>query len=239
MPNTVNQSHFAKMCGVSRQAISKAKANKPPLIKMIGKMVNLDHRITCEYFYTQAGRQLTPGLDTVAPAKKIIKPVPPPKPPRPPRKKPPIEPITAPVDDGEEEPEFDPDAPIVLPPGIESLDDINESNILTIQSDYLKKLKDLEAAKSSKQKREEALGLLIKRSTVRVVFAKLHTIDTNQWKTLEDRLAPGISGIFGFEEGCAEEVEVRRLINEEVAKTLRHEKRLLDDFLIKFKEVPL
>lgn len=232
--NTVNQSHFSKMCGVSRQAVSKAV--KAKLIKLIGKKVNLDHRITCEYYFTQTGKSLKPESVDEPPH---VKSTPPKK--APPVKKTKVEKITAPViEDGPLGGDvLDIDNDIVLPDGIQCLDDINEKNILSIQSDYLKKLAELEKAKTSKQKREEALGLLIKRTTVRTVFAKLHTIDTNQWKTLEDRISPGISGIFGFEEGCPEEVEVRKIITNETSKTLRHVKRLLDEFLIKNKEAPL
>ena len=217
MPNTVNKKHFADQCGVSRAAITKAC--QAGLIGTDAKgNVNLDRSITKSYLKAKLARKNGKASKAApAPIKK-------------PRKKPGPKPGTPKPGTQPSEPQF---------PELKSLDDLNEKNMHLYDKGDIDKFKSLETALSTRVKREEMQGKLIKRSTVRTVFAKLHTIDTNQWKTLEDRLAPGISGIFGFEEGCKEEVEVRRIINEEVAKTLRHEKRLLDDFLIKNGEVGL
>jgi hypothetical protein len=217
MPNTVNKKHFADQCGVSRAAITKAC--QAGLIGTDAKgNVNLDRSITKSYLKDKLAKKAAKDR------KQPVKPLP-----RPPKKKPGPKPKPKPQQE----------APEIIFPELTNLDQINGNNIHLYDKGDIDKFKSLETALSTKTKREELLGTLIKRSTVRTVFAKLHTIDTNQWKTLEDRLAPGISGIFGFEEGCKEEVEVRRQINEEVAKTLRHEKRLLDDFLIKHGEVGL
>jgi hypothetical protein len=44
------------MCGVSRQAIGKAVKAKN--IKMIRGKVDLDHRLTCEYYHDKTGKNL-------------------------------------------------------------------------------------------------------------------------------------------------------------------------------------
>lgn len=215
--NTVNKKHFADQCGVSKAAITKACQNGLVATDENGN-VNLDRSITKSYLKAKLAR--TAKKDArISPAKKAKK-KPGPKPKNP-------KSITAPESD----------APFFQE--LKSLDDLNENNMHLYDKADIDKFKSFEAALSTRVKREELQGKLINRSAVRVIFAKLHTIDTNQWKPLEDRLAPGISGIYGFEEGCKEEVKVRQIISGEVAKTLRHVKRLLDDFLIKNKEAVL
>lgn len=219
MSNTVTKKHFADQCGVSRAAITKACQ-----VGTIGTdsegNVNLDRSITQAYLKAKLARN---------------KPKPPPvgKPPRKPGPKPGAKAIKK-AQQAEaleyQHGHF---------PELKSLDDLNSTNMHLYDKADVDKFKSLESALINKVKREELQGLLIRRSTVRTVFSKLYTIDTNQWKTLEDRLAPDICGIFDFEEGCPEEVEVRKKISREVVKTMKFVKRLMDDFLIKNKEVGL
>lgn len=247
MPNTVNQSHFAKMCGVSRQAISKAKDKKPPLLKMIGKHVNLDHRITCEYYFAQTGRQLRPeSVDEAPPAKKP----PPAKASKPnpaatpstktPATKKKTKKAAVQIGDDTPDPELNPDIDLdeldyengyALPKGIKCFEDITIHNLHTIPGDLVKKVKELEVAKKAKQDRDAKRGELIEREVVFKFISQLYVIDVNQIKTQEDRLVPGLCGVFGVEVGSPESIEARKLIKNDSADLLESIQREVNDYL--------
>ena len=235
------------MCGVSRQAIGNAvKAGK---IKMLGDKINLDHRITCEYFYSQTGHNLKqehiekpPKKKQRAkskPRKKTVKKKPAPPPEEKPSSEPPEE-ITAPIDNSAPyDPDQDVDDSYKLPAGIETLDDITAKNIHLLPLDYIKKLKEYETAMKARQMRDESRGFLIERALVRSFISRLYTIDTNQIKTQEDRLVPELCGVFGKQDGCPESFDARKLIKDDGAELLRSIKRMMDDFLVKLREEKL
>lgn len=206
MPNKTTKAEFARMCRVTKPAIAKAiVAGK---VNLLDKKINLDHRSTAEYYYTKTGKVLNATEHGTKP--------------KPPRKKPTQEPDTIDdqlVDDGYK-----------LPPGIKCFEDITIHNVNSIPADLMKKFKELETAKKAKQDREHKRGVLVERVLVEQFMAKLHTVDTSQWKTLEDRITPELCSIFGVKDGGEEAVETRKLISGEVVKTLRYAKRLTDDF---------
>jgi hypothetical protein len=230
MNNTVSQSHFSKMCGVSREAIRKA-ANAGTIILDDKKRVDLDHRITCEYFYGKTKKRLRPSMAD-EPIKKLVKknPAQNPKPEAQPAE--PQEITVLPPETGQ-------DDSWSLPSGVKSIEDIDAEMLHRLPHDFIKKMKDYELALNNKTKREEMRGLLIKRDLVRKIFNQLYTIDNNQLKTLEDRIVPEICGIFGFVDGCPESVKSRKLVNDEVVKTLRFIKRKMNDFLVGQKELEI
>lgn len=78
---------------------------------------------------------------------------------------------------------------------------------------------------------EERRGKLISRKLVKLVFARLHTVDTTELKAMEDRLAAGICAIFGEAEDSSEGMQVRKLMNGEIVKSLRHVKRIIGEYL--------
>ena len=92
-------------------------------------------------------------------------------------------------------------------------------------------------AKKAKQDREVKRGELIKRELVKSIFAQIHTVDTNQWKTLEDKIMPELCGLFEVQDGSPEAIKARKLISEEVSKILRFVKRQIDEFFINNEEV--
>lgn len=212
------------MCGVSRQAISKAK--KAKLIKLLGKQVNLDHRITCDYYYTQTGKLLRPDAITEPPPPRKT---PPPKKPAAP-KKPKVTKIPEETSIDNPPPEPD-DETYELPAEVKTMDDVTPEILHLMPSDFITKMKNIETALSTRTKREELRGILIKRTVVRSFISKLYTVDTNQLKTLEDRLVPKMCGVFGKQDDDPESVKARKLINKEVTRILRHIKRLMDEFL--------
>ena len=219
------------MCGVSRQAIGKSvKAKK---IKMIRGKVDLDHRLTCEYYHDKTGKRLKP--DTKPAKKKKVAPKPKPVAVVPPE--PPPEPITAPVAPPPKPVEYDEDNGYALPPGIKNFEDITIHNLHLIPQDLIKKVKEFEVAAKAKQAREIDRGKLIKRELVKKIFAQIHTVDTNQWKTLEDKIMPELCGLFEVQDGSDEAIKARKLISEEVTKILRFVKRQIDEFFIDNEEV--
>jgi hypothetical protein len=224
MPNTIPQNKFAVACGVSRQGI--ASAIKAKLIVIYNKKINIDHRTTCEYYFKKTGKQLNvEELMKKKKRKKATKPKPPPvEKPKPP------EPETPP-DIPEEIPDDpDPENGYSLPVGIKRFEDITIHNLHLIPQDLIKKIKEFEQGAKAKQDRLVKRGELIERKVVKQVFAKIHTVDTNQWKTLEDKIVPMLCGIFDAQDGGPESIRARKLISDEVTKILRYNKRLIDEF---------
>jgi hypothetical protein len=216
------------MCGVSRQAIGKAVKAKN--IKMIRGKVDLDHRLTCEYYHDKTGKSLKPDAKPVKKkAGKKTPPAPKPKPPEP--TPPPVEP-EPPLENQGNTPDDDPDPEngYSLPAGIKRFEDITIHNLHLIPQDLIKKIKEFEQGAKAKQDRLVKRGELIERKVVKQVFAKIHTVDTNQWKTLEDKIVPMLCGIFDAQDGGPESIRARKLISDEVTKILRYNKRLIDEF---------
>jgi hypothetical protein len=226
--NTVNASHFARMCQVSRESVSKAI--KTDRIKTIGegrsRVVDLDHRVTQEYLRTK-NPNYKAGVPTEPPKKKT-----PPKP-KPKTKvnpkintpKPePLE-ITA-IEVSDDTP---PDAMV------RSLDDVDGNNLAFVDKTDLQKFKIYEDALKVRQDRESKRGELIPRIMVRQVISKLYSIHVNEFKTMEDRLTPDICSIFGVQDSSPEAVKIRQLLNTDSGKTLKSIQRLFNDFLAKIK----
>ncbi|MCK5611617.1 hypothetical protein KAR91_57635 [Candidatus Pacearchaeota archaeon] len=242
MPNTIPQNKFAVACSVSRQGIASAVSAK--LIAVYNKKINIDHRKTCEYYFSKTGKKLDvtelmakkkrkpPKPKQVKPVKpaKAIKPTTPPK--KPPEK------ITAPIDlpDNDPEPNIDPDDGYTLPKGIERFENITIHNLHLIPKDLIDKIKSFEVAAKAKQARDVSRGKLIERDIVKKVFAKIHTVDTNQWKTLEDKITPDLCSLFKAQDGGEQSIKARKMINFEVTKILKYTKRLIDEFFIENKE---
>jgi hypothetical protein len=77
---------------------------------------------------------------------------------------------------------------------------------------------------------KKARGNLIKRSLVQRVFAKLYTVDTNELLPLKDRLSPEIAALVGVDDPELI-LKINKRIEKEIYKSLKHIKRLMDDFL--------
>lgn len=81
---------------------------------------------------------------------------------------------------------------------------------------------------------DERRKKLIKREYVDRFFSQLYLVDSNEWKTLSDRLSPEIAGIFEIDDP-EKILQVSKAIEKEVYRTLTHVKRLVDDFLERMK----
>ena len=93
-------------------------------------------------------------------------------------------------------------------------------------------MKLIEQTFKTRLDREHAQGLLVKRQDVKQVFAKIYSVDTNELKSLEDRLTPAICGVFGEPDDSDSALQIRKMLNEEVTKSLKHIKRIINDYLV-------
>ncbi len=109
--------------------------------------------------------------------------------------------------------------------------ELTDAQLLLFPKLDIDKLDKIEAAKTKKFNRQVARGKYIHRDMIKSVFAKLYSVDTNELKEMEDRLTPGICGVFKKNDDSPEAVQVRQLLNEEITKSLRHIQRIMDDFL--------
>lgn len=228
--NITTKAAFARICGVTKPGIAKAiTAGK---VQLLDKKVNLDHRITAEYYYGKTGKVLNPPQH----AKK----------PKAARKKKTLdrkttsastESTTVPISPSQEPDQqpvdYDkpPDDGYKLPPGIKCFEDITIHNVNSIPADLMKKFKELEVAKKAKQDRDVKRGKLIDRDVVKKFISQLYIIDVNQIKTQEDRIVPELCGLFGFEDGGKESLKARKLIKNDSADLLESIQREVKDFL--------
>lgn len=255
--NITSKSHFSKMCGVSKAAVTKAVRVGLIVVDDTGA-VNLDHRKTRQYLGSKrsaagSGAVKLPGPSTPEKKPRAVKPKVPAKKkaakvkPKAPAK--PKAPVELAFDLGMSEPKapvkkkaagvkpkapakpLDPDD--LLPPAKEfrTLADLTEQDLRNFTKEDVNKLKTIEQTLKTRLDREAADGRLIERSLVKQVFARIHSVDTNELKTLKDRLTPAICGVFGESDDSDNAVVIRKMLDEEMIKSLRHMKRLINDFL--------
>ncbi len=191
-------------------AIGKAcKSGNIKTVEVKGKtVINLDHRITKAYLASKTGSTKPPKVEK---KKKAVKVAPPSEP------------------EEQKEPERNRFVRVC------SLKDITPENLIDVDKQDIDKFEKYESALTKQQKREADRNELIRRNLVETVFAKLYSVDTNELKELENRLAPAICGIFKVNDDGDESIEVRKLMNKEITKSLRHIKRIMDTFLKRHK----
>lgn len=229
---TVSKKFFAQECGVSGAAITKA--GKAGRIALEGKYVNYNDPLTQAYLRKKKGlppleeltkkKQVNTGLEEVKtktkPKKQAIK----------------KKTKTAPAI---KHPETLP--AIALPqlpspsPIIEDIDlgNLSDDDIGSLGKHELDRLKTIEQTLAIRQKTEVVRGNLIPRSIVKTVFAKIHAVDNAEFKTMEDRLTPAICGVFGESDDSENALKIRKMLNKEIIKTLRHTKRIINEFLVR------
>ena len=93
-----------------------------------------------------------------------------------------------------------------------------------------KKLKELEHVKKLQVETEIKRKQLVDRSIIERVFSELYLVDTNELKTLGGKLAPRIAANYKIDDG-QKIIEVERVIEAEVYRSLEHIKRILNDVL--------
>lgn len=231
----VNVSAFARLAGVSRETIYK-KFRNGLLVQLENGTVDTDDPLNADYLYGQ-GATAADVLQVTAvkpPAvKKPRKPVPvkPPavKPPKRQRKvrqqAPPV--ISASVS-RPRKPEVH-SGTVVDAEAI--LSQLATTDVRALHPQDVAKVARLESAMKTRVEREHKRGVLIERDTVRTVFARLYSIDSNELQTLGSRLAPAVCGRLGVEDP-ASVLSVEQMIDEHVFKVLAHIKRVFNDYLV-------
>ncbi len=228
--NTTSKAHFSKMCGVSGAAITQAAKTGIISISDDG-FVNLDHVKTKTYLQKKRDKAAEQGK-RLATSPMRVRPLKPReyipqkrKEPKPPKAKPTPRKVA-------ENPPLTPPPP---PPELvefRSLAELTESDLLGFSKQDVDKMKVIEQTLKTRLDREHAQGLLVKRQDVKQVFARIYSVDTNELKSLEDRLTPAICGVFGEPDDSDAALQVRKMLNEEVTKSLKHIKRIINDYLV-------
>lgn len=94
--------------------------------------------------------------------------------------------------------------------------DINDISLTAIN-----KMKGLEAARKSAQDRKIARGDLIDRHLVTTVMGKFYTIEVNELKPIADKTPSKIAAIFG-DEDSEKILKINKLLSSEITKVLKH-----------------
>lgn len=110
-------------------------------------------------------------------------------------------------------------------------DDIDLERISKAKADRYHKIEQTKKIKIERLAKE---GLLIERTLVQQVFGQIYMIDSNQFKTMGDKLAPDIAALAGIDDP-----EIIIKINEKIEsaafKILKHIKADIDKFLLSIK----
>ena len=117
---------------------------------------------------------------------------------------------------------------------------VNINNILDFENEEidldrftqadLKKIQVLESAKKNAQERKKNRGDLIDRKLVTVILGKIYTIEVNQLKPIADKSPSKIAAIFENED--AEKIlKVSQIIAEDISQALNHIQHTTDRFL--------
>jgi hypothetical protein len=91
------------------------------------------------------------------------------------------------------------------------------------------KLKTIEQIHALRIKTDRERQELVERELVRRLFAKMYLIDTNELKTLADKLPADIAGLAGIDDRAVV-MAIGERIEREVYRSLAHIKRLINDF---------
>lgn len=204
---TMKKAAFSRLCGVSKQAIDKAVLSGSVI--MLGKVVDLTHRITVEYL-SNKNPEYKNKLAEVKPVKKKQA-----------ISEPELPIITAPKVSGDA-------PPFMLTSDITQ---ISVRDLIHYEKKDLEKLKLYEQTRKENLVVREKEGELVKRSLVARVFGQQYSVLKEQVGTLEDKVTKDICAIFGETEDCDNSVKVREKINIETGKALTHFKRILNDYL--------
>lgn len=95
----------------------------------------------------------------------------------------------------------------------------------------VKKIKDLQTGKRAAIEYQKARNELIDRKLVTTVLGKIYTVEVNQIKTIADKTPSKIAAI--FENNDDEKMlKVSALLSDEIAKALRHIQTISEKFLL-------
>jgi hypothetical protein len=178
-----------------------SKAIKQQRLKKVGTKIDLDCPLSKQYLKLQ--QQSAPDVQKKKPAKKKT-----------PKKKT--------VEDGE------PGEQMKLPL---SLDDMTDEQLMLHDKVDIDQLDKIQAARKKKFEYAVAKNNYIKRELLAQLFARLYTIDKDEFKAFEERLTPAICGIFGFQPDSQEALDLMKLLNEETTRVIVHRQRKIEEFV--------
>lgn len=229
---------FARRCGVSKAAVTKAVAGSRIGLASDGT-VDLKHPDTIAFWCDHPGTPLDqPAPEHVGAVRAPSPPAKAAKPKRPGRKNP-----RATRKNSEPEQAATVKAEKAQPPAQAKARRAergasSHQGAFDFARDYgpqdmpdLKVHQMVQTIRITKDKADAQRNGMIPRKVVQNVFNRLAAIDGNEFKALEDRLAPTICGIFGESADSDSAVHLRELLGKEITKVLRHRKRTMGAFL--------
>lgn len=212
MAEYLKQVEFAQLCGITRQAVNKAK--NAGRVELTNGRIDPEHP-TNKYFREQyrPSSQIDPeALASAQGARRKV----------------------GPKDAGEAP--ADPETHngfadhVVKQLGLEEIDKTQSGAKYKNQVDLAKVLEQI---KSLQLKNDEARNKLISRDLVQQVLTELKTVETAEFLSLGEKLAPEIASLFGVDDQTAI-LDAGKLIQIEVSQSLEHIEMTIDKFLKSF-----
>lgn len=203
--NLISRAKFARLAGVTKQAVSNAiKADK---IKLTGAgrlaKIDLDNADNIVYLETENRERHSPGEDVAEGETKTA---------------------------GSDKPGAGED--INLADYLHENIAMSDLSLLSKQS--AERLKIIAQIKQIQVKTEKDRGELISRELVSRFLGKMYTIDVNEFRPMGASLAPELAAIAGIDDS-EKIIKIGERIEKEVFVILKHSKRLLKDFLTSLK----
>ena len=109
------------------------------------------------------------------------------------------------------------------------LDD-EDIDISSFSQNDIKKVKDLETARKNAQDRKKSRGDLIDRKLVTTILGKIYTIEVNQIKPIADKSPSRIAAIFE-DEDPEKILKVSQILSSDISDALNHIKHNVERFL--------
>lgn len=103
-------------------------------------------------------------------------------------------------------------------------------NLADFSQTDIKKLKDLETARKAAQERKKSRGDLIDRKLVTTILGKIYTIEVNQIKPIADKSSSKIAAIFK-DEDPEKILKVSQVLSSDISQALNHIKHSVERFL--------
>ena len=211
-----SQRQFAKLAGVSHAAVVKAR--KDGRVHRTVRGYDPEHPTNKHYLNTCQGRksgEIQPAKSKAVSAREKA------------RKR-------APKPDKEYKPPgIDlnqlPEMPLEIENGNSEDQELKEvaGRITKVDADTWKRIEEIKKLQLARQEKRREL---IPRVLIQRVFNRIYQIDTNQLRTLGDRVSPEIASLCGVNEQDTI-IQIGRVIDSEINKTLKHIQRLIEEFL--------
>jgi transcriptional regulator with XRE-family HTH domain len=231
MAEYLSQAKFAEVCGITRQAVSKAV--KGERVHLTKGRVDTGHPTNVYFLESIRNRPPPRSLVTREDNRRAIA--------RDQRKKAaaagfqlPDVPAVGPLPDQPAAAETDPSNPSPDEPRRQlDFSDLDLNGAAGLYKNEVDVRKAMEQTRSIQLKNDEARGILIKRDLVRTFFSEWYNIETTEFLTLAEKLSPEIAALFGIDDRNAI-LEVQRYIQKEISKTLDHIEITKNNFLKSF-----